>query len=110
MENIEMSDVKVRFDYVKTYPDWKLKICKLIRVIPSNRFSVYLTFVVKKDSNIGAGCFVRFDNYLQANIIYHEDQGDLRKLSCFLFSDIPVREFPYCFKYFNVLGKPYSEK
>jgi len=55
MEDIKMTDINAKFHYVKSYPDWKLAVCKLIKVQPMNKFSVELSFVVGKDSDVGAG-------------------------------------------------------
>jgi len=103
MKDIKMTDINVKCHYVKTYPNWKLTICKWIKVQPLNKFSVELSFSVDKDSDVGAGDVVCFDNHLRAQITYKEPQGKMKKLSCALFLETPVSYFSYSFSYLKLL-------
>lgn len=102
----------VKFHYVKTYPNWKTMICKIIKVKPLFNFYVELDFFV--EGHIEFGDFIRFDNGLQAKIVDKIDgqiseNKDIIKYKCYLFKTLPVSYFDWCFKSVQVIGRTKGE-
>ncbi len=105
---IKIINVKAKFNYVKTYKDWQLKICKLIKVKPTQKYWVELTIKIEDIKLVSVGNVIRFEDYTQSMITYVDEINNTFICTC--YETIPTDYFQFNSSYFYLLYSTFSEK
>lgn len=75
-KKIKIVSTKNKFNYLKTYKDWQLKICKWIEVTPKLDFWVELIVEIEHITEVSAGDVIRFENGYQARIMQIDKENN----------------------------------
>lgn len=100
-QKVKIKGMSAKFHYVKTYPEWKLKICKLIKVSPVTNYWVELTVQIEDVNEVKVGDIIRFEDGLQSEIV---SIGKENKFTCHFFETIPTNNFSISATYFWIMS------